>query len=183
MELANYFLFFGISLITSPVLSMVGDEIKKGYWHDYQTHSQEETFQLPEGHTYDMFMYNSTEDRILMGGTTADNSYDNIYKSIIPILKNWFGDSLHYIYMRPAHSKEKDLDDWGVPQGSQYRPTMVKLFIVSPRFANKSRDDVSTGFIHHYKCRVNFILSQLFEILCFVPCLLPLCVYETNLYC
>ncbi|XP_026683458.1 uncharacterized protein LOC103514828 isoform X8 [Diaphorina citri] len=76
-----------------------------------------------------------------MGGTTADNSFDNIHDTMIPILKKWFGDSLHYIYMRPSHSREKDLDDWGIPQGSQYRPTMVKLFIVSPRFANKTVDE------------------------------------------
>lgn len=154
MENGERFLSFALFLLVSPglVLSMIGDEIKKGYWHDYETHpSREETFQLPEGHTYDQFMNNSTEDRILMGGTTADNSFDNIHDTMIPILKKSFGESLHYIYMRPSHSKEKDLDEWGIPQGSQYRPTLVKLFIVSPRFANKTSEDVSSGLFYYLK--------------------------------
>ncbi|KAI5739872.1 hypothetical protein M8J77_024418 [Diaphorina citri] len=148
MDSGKSFLYIGIFMVLSvdSVLGMIGSEIKKGYWHDYETRpSQEETFQLPDENItkYD-FLLNSTEDRILMGGTTADNSFDNIHDTMIPILKKWFGDSLHYIYMRPSHSREKDLDDWGIPQGSQYRPTMVKLFIVSPRFANKTVDEVSS---------------------------------------
>lgn len=148
MEVINFCLLFGISSLVSPTLCMVGDEIKKGYWHDYQTHySQEQTFQLPEGHGYEQMFYNSTEEKILMGGTTADNSYDNIHGSVIPIVKKWLGADLHYIYMRPCYSREKDLDDWGVPRGDEYRPTMVKLFIVSHRFANKTTEDVSTYWL------------------------------------
>lgn len=152
----EYFVFSILLFTWNAVLGMIGDEIKKGYWHDYETRpSKEETFTLPEGHTYDF--YNSTEDKILMGGTTADNSFDNIHDTMIPILKNWFGTSLHYIYMRPSYSKEKDCDDWGIPQGSEYRPTMVKLFVVSPRFANKTVDEVS---IYLFQRRLVYFCSN-----------------------
>uniref|UniRef100_A0A8D8Z496 Uncharacterized protein n=1 Tax=Cacopsylla melanoneura TaxID=428564 RepID=A0A8D8Z496_9HEMI len=139
--------------------NMIGENTKKGYWHDHVTDSasREATFALPEGHTYD-FLYNSTEEKILMGGTTADNSYSNIHESVIPIIKHWFGDSLHFVHMRPSHSREKDLDDWGCPKGSEYRPTMVKLFVVSSRFANKTAEEVS--MVVACATRSYFVFSQ-----------------------